>query len=102
MMATTSARTGVSPCTPPSPTHSQCHASGQALPPGSAHAGWFQPNRPALAFRNRYPGDPKATVPSASEKSAALPQPCMEVSVAPPDVWTTGAAQALLPAAVQV
>src|SRR5882724_7266450 len=44
-MPTTSARI-VSRCMrPPSPTHSQCHASGQALPPGSAQRAWFQPKR---------------------------------------------------------
>ena len=37
---------------PPSPTHSQCHGSGHALPPGSANAGWFQPSEAAVCFMN--------------------------------------------------
>ena len=86
---------------PPSPTHSQCHASGQALPPGRAQPGWFQPKRSASALRKRSPGEPKATLPSASVKSAALPHPCIEVPFGAPDgLVATGAAQALLPAAV--
>ena len=86
---------------PPSPTHSQCHASGHVLPPGRAQPGWFQPNRAAVALRKWSPGEPKATVPRMSLKSAALPHPCMDVPFAVPEgLVTTGAAHALLPAAV--
>src|SRR5689334_15801533 len=49
---TTSAWTGEACRMPPSPTHSQCQGSGHVLPPGCAHPGWFQPNRPACSVRN--------------------------------------------------
>src|ERR1700716_1464943 len=86
---------------PPSPTHSQCHASGQALPPGRAKAGWFQPKRAARALRKWSPGEPNVTVPPTSEKSDAFPHPCIDVPFAAPEgLVTTGAAHALLPCAV--
>src|SRR3954462_15133330 len=63
---------------PPSPTHSQCHGSGQELPPGSANAGWFQPNEPATNFMYAYPRLPNVSDCPPSVTSAALPQPWYE------------------------